>query len=261
MASRYEAEQLRAFAQIIRQRPPRTRATSPCTGASIAAPRSPRRKSSTRSATRRPIDVRFEIADAHDLARRFGLATDDPATDAVAIWTTTPWTLPANQAVCRAPDLRLRARRVDASGRAGVPGRRRGPGEPFAKRIGASAHRVLGEGQGRGTRGPAARASVLRAQGAGDPRRARHARCRHRRRAHGARPRPGRLRRRPAIRPADRQPGRQRRPLLPGTPLFAGEHVFEANRRSSRCCASAALLHALETYHHSYPHCWRHKRR
>ena len=52
MGPRYEAEQLRAFAQIIRNGH-LYKGSSPCTGASIAARRWPRRKSSTRSALRR----------------------------------------------------------------------------------------------------------------------------------------------------------------------------------------------------------------
>ncbi|MBI3432327.1 MAG: isoleucine--tRNA ligase [Hydrogenophilales bacterium] len=50
------------------------------------------------------IDVGFAVADRVDLARRFDIATiDEPVR--VAIWTTTPWTLPANQAVALHPDF------------------------------------------------------------------------------------------------------------------------------------------------------------
>lgn len=47
--------------------------------------------------------------------------------------------------------------------------------------------------------------------------------------------------------------------FLPGTPLFAGEHVFNANPKVVEVLqANGKLLHhhAIE---HSYPHCWRHK--
>ncbi|TSA22189.1 MAG: isoleucine--tRNA ligase [Betaproteobacteria bacterium] len=44
------------------------------------------------------MDVAFPIADPADLAQRFGIKTLD-TTCAAVIWTTTPWTLPANQAV------------------------------------------------------------------------------------------------------------------------------------------------------------------
>ena len=43
------------------------------------------------------IDVKFAAADAADIAKRFGVA--DATGAALVIWTTTPWTLPANQAI------------------------------------------------------------------------------------------------------------------------------------------------------------------
>ena len=47
--------------------------------------------------------------------------------------------------------------------------------------------------------------------------------------------------------------------FLAGTPLFAGEHVFEANKHVIEVLKErGALLHE-ETLKHSYPHCWRHK--
>ncbi len=51
------------------------------------------------------IDVGFEVADRAALARAFGIDAarlPDQSIQAV-IWTTTPWTLPANQAVCAHP--------------------------------------------------------------------------------------------------------------------------------------------------------------
>ncbi|MFN3751943.1 MAG: isoleucine--tRNA ligase [Thiobacillus sp.] len=50
------------------------------------------------------IDVGFAVADHADLARRFDLAAIDGPVQLV-IWTTTPWTLPANQAVALHPDF------------------------------------------------------------------------------------------------------------------------------------------------------------
>ncbi len=45
------------------------------------------------------IDVAFQVADRADLARRLGLPADADCPAYAVIWTTTPWTLPANQAV------------------------------------------------------------------------------------------------------------------------------------------------------------------
>ena len=50
------------------------------------------------------IDVGFAVADPTDLARRFDIAAIDGAVQLV-IWTTTPWTLPANQAVSLHPEF------------------------------------------------------------------------------------------------------------------------------------------------------------
>ncbi|MGK2953705.1 MAG: isoleucine--tRNA ligase [Thiobacillus sp.] len=50
------------------------------------------------------IDVGFAVADHADLARRFDIAAIDEPVQ-IVIWTTTPWTLPANQAVALHPDF------------------------------------------------------------------------------------------------------------------------------------------------------------
>ena len=50
------------------------------------------------------IDVAFPVADLDDLARRIGVAHLDTPAYAV-IWTTTPWTLPANRAVAVHPEF------------------------------------------------------------------------------------------------------------------------------------------------------------
>ena len=50
------------------------------------------------------IDVSFKVIDNEAVARAFGIAhLHEPVF--VVIWTTTPWTLPANQAVCVNPEL------------------------------------------------------------------------------------------------------------------------------------------------------------
>ena len=49
------------------------------------------------------IDVGFPVADVETLREIFGVGIKHPAY--AVIWTTTPWTLPANQAVCAHPDF------------------------------------------------------------------------------------------------------------------------------------------------------------
>lgn len=53
------------------------------------------------------IDVRFAAVDADKLYQCFGLKENKPIS--LPIWTTTPWTLPANQAVAVHPDLEYQA--------------------------------------------------------------------------------------------------------------------------------------------------------
>ncbi len=51
------------------------------------------------------IDVGFEVEDKGALAKAFGVSLPGDAKVYAVIWTTTPWTLPANQAVCVHPNL------------------------------------------------------------------------------------------------------------------------------------------------------------
>jgi isoleucyl-tRNA synthetase len=51
------------------------------------------------------IDVGFEVKDKAALRKAFGVSLPADAKVYAVIWTTTPWTLPANQAVCVHPDL------------------------------------------------------------------------------------------------------------------------------------------------------------
>ena len=51
------------------------------------------------------IDVKFNVADVSDFASRIGVEASILQSPAVVIWTTTPWTLPANEAVSLHPEL------------------------------------------------------------------------------------------------------------------------------------------------------------
>lgn len=46
---------------------------------------------------------------------------------------------------------------------------------------------------------------------------------------------------------------------LPDTPLFAGEHVFKANAHIIEVLRESDALLCEQKLEHSYPHCWRHK--
>ena len=51
------------------------------------------------------IDVGFEVIDKGAVSKAFGVSLPADASVYAVIWTTTPWTLPANQAVCVHPEL------------------------------------------------------------------------------------------------------------------------------------------------------------
>jgi isoleucyl-tRNA synthetase len=63
------------------------------------------------------IDVACPVVDAADLARRIGAAADAVQEAEVIIWTTTPWTLPANEAVALNATLPYVLVEFEAAGR------------------------------------------------------------------------------------------------------------------------------------------------
>ncbi|AIN47477.1 isoleucine--tRNA ligase [Candidatus Palibaumannia cicadellinicola] len=61
------------------------------------------------------IDVTFAATDAHDIAVRFGVPYFDQSVSFV-IWTTTPWTIPANRAISVHPDFDYQLVEVNGQG-------------------------------------------------------------------------------------------------------------------------------------------------
>ncbi|HLP97172.1 MAG TPA: isoleucine--tRNA ligase [Sideroxyarcus sp.] len=59
------------------------------------------------------IDVGFEVKDKHAVEKAFGVSLPGSAKVYAVIWTTTPWTLPANQAVSVHPNLEYDLIRTD----------------------------------------------------------------------------------------------------------------------------------------------------
>ncbi len=134
------------------------------------------------------IDVAFPL-DRRSRTRQaraaFGLTALPEGPIAAVIWTTTPWTIPANQALNVHPDFELCA----GADRARSAGARRRPGRALPAR--ASASRAGDRhGQGQRARRTRVRASIhaIRSTiaGAGLPGQFRHARTGHRHRALGA---------------------------------------------------------------------------
>jgi isoleucyl-tRNA synthetase len=258
MASRYEAEQLRAFAAIIR-RGHLVRGFKPvhwcldCRSSLAEAEVEYEDKSSP------SVDVRYPIVDAHDAARRFHLTSDELANAAVAIWTTTPWTLPASQAVCLHPLYDYVVAEFDRGGGTERLVVAADLLESFGQRIGATGHRVLAKVAGQTLEGlrlehpfydrevPVILGEhVTLEAGTGAV---------HTAPGHGADD--YELGRRYNL-PIDNPVGNDGR-FLPGTPLFEGLGVFDANPKIVETVKEAGRLIHHESYRHSYPHCWRHK--
>ncbi len=258
MAAPYEAEQLRAFAAIIR-RGHLVRGFKPvhwCLDCRSSLAEAEVEYDERISPS---VDVRFMVVDPLDAARRFGLASGDLVNASVAIWTTTPWTLPANQAVCLHPMLEyvlVEFERPSANERLIVAA---GLVAAVATRIGATAHRELATATGTALEGlrlehpfydrevPVVLGGhVTLETGTGAV---------HTAPGHGAED--YEIGHRYKL-PIDNPVGPDGR-FIAGTPLFEGQSVFDANASIIETLQSASRLIHHEPYRHSYPHCWRHK--
>ena len=115
----YEAEQMRAFARIV-QNGHLYKGAKPvhwcldCRSALAEAEVEYEEKTSP------AIDVAFGVVDLDDLRARMGLRPGAPMpgglTPSLVIWTTTPWTLPANEAVAVGPSIDYALVHVPAQG-------------------------------------------------------------------------------------------------------------------------------------------------
>jgi len=264
MAPRYEAEQLRAFAVIIKNghvykgyKP--VHWCLNCRSALAEAEVEYEDKTSP------SVYVRFEVADRADLAGRMGLAlTDqlalfDDVPTSVAIWTTTPWTLPANRAVALHPQFDYAL--VEFSLGDGVERLVLATElvKPVMHALGVSTWAVIAE-----TKGAALEHLVL--QHPFYDRQVPVVLGDHVTLDAGT----GAVHTAPGHGLDDYNVGRRYNldidnPVggdgcfLPSTPLFAGEQVFDANAHVIEVLREHGRLLKGEPYHHSYPHCWRHK--
>ncbi|HEY2634005.1 MAG TPA: isoleucine--tRNA ligase, partial [Steroidobacteraceae bacterium] len=265
MMPRFEAEQLRAFALIIKNghvykgfKP--VHWCLNCRSALAEAEVEYEDKTSP------SIYVRFPVVDPADVAQRFGIeaigepaAGDRPMPTSLAIWTTTPWTLPANRAVAVHPQFDYALIEFDLGGGAERLVLASELIDAVVKAIGIADWSLVAT-----TKGAALEHLLLRHPfydrqvpvvlgdhvtldaGTGA--------------VHTA---PGHglddyiVGRRYGLE-IDNPVGGDGR-FLPSTPLFAGEQVFDANAHVIKVLFDNGRLLKDEPYHHSYPHCWRHK--
>jgi isoleucyl-tRNA synthetase len=261
MDPRFEAEQLRAFAIIIKNghvykgyKP--VHWCLNCRSALAEA------EVEYEDITSPSIYVRFEVVDHADLAARLALPSnllDLDVPTSVAIWTTTPWTLPANQAVAVHPQIDYALVEFDLGGgreRLIVASERV---EPLMRTLGVGAWTTLAEVKGQALEHlklhhpfyervvPVILGDhVTLDAGTGAV---------HTAPAHGL---DDYIVGRRYDLPTENPVGGDGR-FLPSTPLFAGEEVFDANAHVIEVLGSEGRLLKGEPYHHAYPHCWRHK--
>ncbi len=263
MLPRYEAAQLRAFAKIVENghiykgyKP--VHWCLDCRSALAEAEVEYQDKSSP------AIDVRFKVADEKEFAGRISrpgasapVAGGGPIS--IPIWTTTPWTLPANQAVALHPDFEYSLIGLDTGA---------GPErlviatellEAAVNRFGGGKMKTLGTCRGEALKGlmldhpfyerqvpvilgdyvtlEAGTGAVHTAPGHG-----------HEDFAAGVE----------NDLPLENPVGPDGL-FLEDTELFAGEHVYKANDHIINVLNDKGTLLHAEPFRHSYPHCWRHK--
>ena len=199
------------------------------------------------------VDVAFDAVETG--AFKAALGSEWQGKVAVAIWTTTPWTLAANRGVSLSPDLTYVAFQV--GDRAVIVAE--ALLETCAQRFGVESPVILGRCQGRDldrleVMPPFGDSSVPLMLGdhvtidAGTG-------CVHTAPAHGL---------------EDFEVGKRYdlevyNPVgpngvyLPDTPVFAGKHIFKANDEIVGELEQRGILLCHRNYNHSYPHCWRHK--
>jgi isoleucyl-tRNA synthetase len=207
------------------------------------------------------IDVRFYVIDQADLERRCHHVPEGCGEGPVAmvIWTTTPWTLPANQAVALNPSLEYAVAEFD-----GGHGRERLViAEAMLKdvmdRYGIEHYRVVGYAKGEAFEGVKLQHPFYDRQvpvilgehvtleaGTGAV---------HTAPGHGLEDYIVGVR---YDLPVDNPVGGNGC-FVEGTELFAGQHVLAANEKVIDVLKQRGALMHEERLRHSYPHCWRHK--
>jgi isoleucyl-tRNA synthetase len=263
MMPRFEAEQLRAFSLIIKNghlykgyKP--VHWCLNCRSALAEA------EVEYEDITSPSVYVRFEIADRAELAQRLGMEpSEHPKLDAVptslGIWTTTPWTLPANRAVAVHPQFDYALVEFDA----GAGRERLLLAHELIKSVmstlGINNWGIIGGAKG-------ALLEHLQLQHPLYDRQVPVILGDHVTLDSGT----GAVHTAPGHGLDDYNVGRRYNleidnpvggdgRFLPSTPLFAGEQVFDANAHVIKVLIENGRLLKDEPYHHSYPHCWRHK--
>ncbi len=259
----FEAEQVRGFAEIIRKGH-LLRGYKPvhwcldCASALAEAEVEYQDKTST------AIDVRFGVVDVEQLLERAGtslktLNAEEALRASIPIWTTTAWTLPANQAVALGPELAYVLVEATVNDQKELLVLAEGLAEEVLTRFGATSSQVIAEFNGAVMHGLVLQHPFLDRQvpvintdfvtietGTGA--------------VHIA---PGHGQDDFAAGVANDLP--LENPVggngvyLESTPLFGGQHIYKASKAIIEKLEEDKCLGHANDFVHSYPHCWRHK--
>ncbi|MFT5888272.1 MAG: isoleucyl-tRNA synthetase [Zhongshania sp.] len=206
------------------------------------------------------IDVAFAVVDRDAAIAQGGLPVDVEGELNLAIWTTTPWTLPANMAVCLHPELDYVWLAFTAeSGASMVVLLVDALHESAMARFGIADFAIVGRCKGVALEHLALQHPFYERQVPvilGD----------HVTTDAGT----GAVHTAPAHGQEDFVVGKAyglevynpvaaNGTFLEGTELFAGQHVFKANANVIETLAERGRLLQHKPLEHSYPHCWRHK--
>ena len=201
------------------------------------------------------IDVKFEIAEPADFAQRINLDQSQLKAPSVVIWTTTPWTLPANEAVSLHPELNYVLVQAGDEQLVLVDELM----DSALTRYGLENPKVLAEFSG-------AVLELLQLKHPFYDKQVPVILGDHVTTEAGT----GAVHTAPAHGVEDFAVGRQYNigvsnpvgangTFLESTELFAGQFVFKANPNVIEVLEERGALLKYEDYEHSYPHCWRHK--
>ncbi|HTD75711.1 MAG TPA: isoleucine--tRNA ligase [Steroidobacteraceae bacterium] len=263
MTPRFEAEQLRAFSLIIKNghlykgfKP--VHWCLNCRSALAEAEVEYEDKTSP------SVYVRFEVVDRADLAKRLGISAEqqislsDESTS-LAIWTTTPWTLPANRAVALHPQFIYSLAEFELGERRERLLLADELISSVMTALGVTTWVVIAQAKGEALEHLSLQHPFYERQvpvilgdhvtldaGTGAV---------HTSPGHGL---DDYIVGRRYNLEIDNPVGGDGR-FLPGTPMFEGEQVFDANAHIIKVLIEQGRLLKDEPYHHSYPHCWRHK--
>ncbi len=205
------------------------------------------------------IDVAFSVVDLEAMSTAFQCVSTKLDNTAVVIWTTTPWTIPANRAISIHPELEYSVVNINLPNGSKQLVIASELVEECAKRYAAESFEVVATCAGEALENTLCKHPLLdlnvpvilgehvtTESGTG---------CVHTAPAHGV---------------DDFNVGKKYNievynPVgpngvyLPETPHFAGQHVFKANQSITEALDDANALVLNVKYEHSYPHCWRHK--